>query len=143
MAAAQYGTITARSRTCSIAAKNTTLPLEQWETEIIAPVCAIIARQMKEQGISTQEESYMQVHAEAAAQQAALLEQKEVLVEKIVRLEFSEFDKVKTKAFGQVVRTTGKPFRLCEKVSISPGNCLCWNNIGLNCRMPVSVVGIC
>ncbi|MFR2342319.1 MAG: DUF4037 domain-containing protein [Ruminococcus sp.] len=56
--------------------KSTTLPLEQWETEIIAPVCAIIAKQMKEQGISTQEESYMQVHAEAAAQQAALLEQK-------------------------------------------------------------------
>lgn len=95
--------------------KSTTLPLEQWETEIIAPVCAIIARQMKEQGISTQEESYMQVHAEAAAQQAALLEQKEVLVEKIVQLEFSEFDKVKNEGVRAGCQDDWETFSIMRK----------------------------
>ena len=57
----------------------------------------------------------MQVHAEAAAQQAALLEQKEALVEKIVRLEFSEFDKVKNEGVRAGCQDDWETFSIMRK----------------------------
>ncbi len=75
--------------------KSHILPMEQWEMEIIAPICRIIAAQIRQLGITNREDDYMQGYAEDAAKQAVEQEQKQELVDRIVELEFETFDKVK------------------------------------------------
>lgn len=92
-----------------------TLPMEQWETEIVTPVCQILADHMRQQGITEREEPYMQVHAEAAAAQAETLEQQEALVQQIVELEFSEFDKVKNEGVRAGCQDDWETFSIMRK----------------------------
>ncbi|MDO4156484.1 MAG: DUF4125 family protein [Oscillospiraceae bacterium] len=92
-----------------------TLPIEQWENEIITPVCQILADQMRLQGITERKDNYMQVHAEAAAAQATALEQQETLVQQIVKLEFSEFDKVKNEGVRAGCQDDWETFSIMRK----------------------------
>lgn len=92
-----------------------TLPMEKWETEIVTPVCQMLANQMRIQGITEREETYMQVHAEAAAAQAEVLEQQEALVQQIVKLEFSEFDKVKNEGVRAGCQDDWETFSIMRK----------------------------
>lgn len=92
-----------------------TLPMEKWETEIVTPVCQMLANQMRMQGITEREETYMQVHAEAAAAQAEVLEQQEALVQQIVKLEFSEFDKVKNEGVRAGCQDDWETFSIMRK----------------------------
>ena len=92
-----------------------TLPMEKWETEIVTPVCQMLANQMRTQGITEREETYMQVHAEAAAAQAEVLEQQEALVQQIVKLEFSEFDKVKNEGVRAGCQDDWETFSIMRK----------------------------
>lgn len=92
-----------------------TLPIEQWENEIVTPVCQILADQMRWQGITERKDNYMQVHAEAAAAQAAALEQQETLVQQIVELEFSEFDKVKNEGVRAGCQDDWETFSIMRK----------------------------
>ncbi len=92
-----------------------TLPMEKWETEIVTPVCQMLANQMRMQGITEREETYMQVHAEAAAAQAEVLEQQEALVQQIVKLEFSEFDKVKNEGVRAGCQNDWETFSIMRK----------------------------
>lgn len=75
----------------------------------------MLANQMRMQGITEREETYMQVHAEAAAAQAEVLEQQEALVQQIVKLEFSEFDKVKNEGVRAGCQDDWETFSIMRK----------------------------
>jgi tetratricopeptide (TPR) repeat protein len=96
--------------------QSTELPMAQWESAIVTPVCHLIAEEMRSQGIAPeQEETYMQVYAEAAAQQAAQWEEKEALAEEIARLEFEAFDQVQNEGARAQCQDDWETFSIMRK----------------------------